>query len=1231
LLDVILRLAAFGWAALILGFLPGGAAAQHITVAGGVAGPHPLSGPNYLIVPNLGKEVGGNLFDSFLSFSLTAGQSATFTGPATIRNIIVGVTGGSQSTINGPIRSDIRGANLYLINPDGVVFRPHGSVNVSGSFYASTADYLKLGRNGRFQVTHPGGSKLTMAAPSAFGFLGARPAGITVNGAQLATVPGTLGLIGGPVTVRDGALARAGTIDVTAVAGKAVVPVAPRRVSTLPGKQFGGVILTSGAQLEVGGAGAGKPRLLSITARQLRLFDGAKILSGVRRGHAAPIFVDAHAILINGQADPNSPTEIGSQTTGPATAGRVRVTADTLRILGNGEIASTPLATGDAGSVEVDAAGRLTIDGAGANPLMVTGIDVSAGGGSNGNAGNIRVTAGRLRLAEGGTIASNTGGEGHGGRVSVGVAGRLTIAGAVGATTLTGIVARALKESTGNAGDVRVAAGSLRLAEFGAIESDTQGRGHGGDVSVKVSGEGARALTVRSNGVIAATTEGPGHGGRVAVHVNGGLKIDGAGGVLFPPSSIAAAALPGSKGNAGSVRVSTGSLSISVDGQISAATFGTGQAGNVVVAVTGRLTIDGLGANASQGGAFFVTGIDASSGAPGNGTGAGNAGRARVSAGSLAISNSGEISAATFGAGHGGAIAVRITGQLTIDGAHASPLIPTGIFSQAARGRGNGGDLSVFSGSLRVTRDGEIASGTFGSGNGGSVFVTAAGQVSIDRGGEITAVSGGGSGHGGNVTITSANLTIESGGEIFTKTFGPGSGGNIVLSSADGILIDANGKGGSTGILATATSRSTGTGGNATIDSGVLAILDGGVISTERFGSGHTGSISVGAEGKLSIDGGPTTGVTGISARSKPRSIRNAGNVMVDATALSIRFGSISASTSGAGMGGSVTVTVAGPAELTDAAQITAGTAGPGTGGTVAVSVEGALTLAGSDTGITASAMGPRSGAGGAVTVAAGSLTVDAGAEIASSTGGLGSGGDVSVVAGSDIRLSGSGPQITALSRGSGDAGQIAVVSPNLLLNDGAAISTQAKTANGGDLTLTVADLLYLRGSGITTSVHGAAGNGGNIVINSGLTILDHGTVQARAKGGNGGNITIDKYAGEYVQSTDSVVSASSQKGISGVVEINGITPLNGALVALSSELRSAVALTDSSCAARAARPQSSLIAAGRGGLPQDPDATLSALYIAGRDVRLGPPVGRRRADAAVDMSATLPLTGRCG
>ncbi|OQX27092.1 MAG: hypothetical protein BWK80_07005, partial [Desulfobacteraceae bacterium IS3] len=111
----------------------------------GTAGKIDLPGPNYAIKPEYGKQSGTNLFHSFQQFNIHNGESATFSGPASVKNIISRVTGGSASWIDGKLASTISGADLYFLNPAGVMFGSNASLDLSGSFHVSTADYLRLG------------------------------------------------------------------------------------------------------------------------------------------------------------------------------------------------------------------------------------------------------------------------------------------------------------------------------------------------------------------------------------------------------------------------------------------------------------------------------------------------------------------------------------------------------------------------------------------------------------------------------------------------------------------------------------------------------------------------------------------------------------------------------------------------------------------------------------------------------------------------------------------------------------------------------------------------------------------------------------------------------------------------------------------------------------------------------------------------------------------------------
>jgi filamentous hemagglutinin family protein len=121
--------------------IPGGASAD--VVRDGTIGPGvevQPEGPGYQIPEGHGERYGSNLFHSFHEFGLTSDQSATFTGSGGIENVLGRVTGGSPSSINGLIASEISGADLLLINPSGVLFGENARLDVSGSFHATTAD-----------------------------------------------------------------------------------------------------------------------------------------------------------------------------------------------------------------------------------------------------------------------------------------------------------------------------------------------------------------------------------------------------------------------------------------------------------------------------------------------------------------------------------------------------------------------------------------------------------------------------------------------------------------------------------------------------------------------------------------------------------------------------------------------------------------------------------------------------------------------------------------------------------------------------------------------------------------------------------------------------------------------------------------------------------------------------------------------------------------------------------
>ncbi len=177
-----------------------------------------LAGPNFDIGAALGTQAGANLFHSFTHFNINTGESATFSGPASIDNVISRVTGGSLSNIDGLLSSTIPGADVFLINPSGILFGPNASLDVDGSFHASTADQIRFPDAGVFDATNPGATVLSVAEPSAFGFLDNNPGSITVDRADLAVPVGaTLSLVGGDISISG---LQDGRATITAASGR---------------------------------------------------------------------------------------------------------------------------------------------------------------------------------------------------------------------------------------------------------------------------------------------------------------------------------------------------------------------------------------------------------------------------------------------------------------------------------------------------------------------------------------------------------------------------------------------------------------------------------------------------------------------------------------------------------------------------------------------------------------------------------------------------------------------------------------------------------------------------------------------------------------------------------------------------------------------------------------------------------------------------------------------------
>jgi len=202
---------------------------------------------SYSITEVEGQLKGSNLFHSFDKFNIDTNETAAFSGPDSVQNIISRVTGG-ESTINGTISSDIPSANLWLINPEGILFGDNAALNIQGSFHASTADYIKLRDGVKYNaVTEV--PILTSSPPQTFGFLDpiSSTANIDAGNARL-TVPEnqSVTLLGSDVSLQGTLIsAPGGNISVVSINEAGEVIYSDQGLDTSTTEEFGHLSIDS--------------------------------------------------------------------------------------------------------------------------------------------------------------------------------------------------------------------------------------------------------------------------------------------------------------------------------------------------------------------------------------------------------------------------------------------------------------------------------------------------------------------------------------------------------------------------------------------------------------------------------------------------------------------------------------------------------------------------------------------------------------------------------------------------------------------------------------------------------------------------------------------------------------------------------------------------------------------------------------------------------------------------
>ncbi|MDZ8137866.1 MAG: S-layer family protein [Nostoc sp. DedQUE04] len=537
-----------------------------------------------------GTTRGANLFHSFQEFSVPNGSTAFFNNAPDIQNILTRVTGKSKSEIDGLIKSN-RPANLFLINPNGIIFGKNASLNIGGSFVATTANALEFGNFGFFSASNPEApSPLLTVNPNALLFnqmavspiqnsstapAGKDPAGFKVSGLRVEDGKSLL-LVGGNVNMDDGQLnAYGGRVELGGLTSSGTVAL------QIDGNNFrlgfpaesarADVSLANESSVHVEAVDGGS---IAVNARNLEVLDGSVISAGIG-SNLGSVNSLAGDITLNATGEIKVLGEgsyvfnrVRSQALG--NGGNLTVNTRELLVRDGAQVATGAFGAGSSGNLKVNAEtveviGSNTVDGSSSNLT-------TQNQGATGNAGDLIINTKTLLVQDGAQVGTGTFGAGKGGNLTVNadtveVMGSNAVDGSPG-----GLFANADIGATGNGGNITINSNELLVQDgaliFTGARAGRKSPSNGGDITITT-----QKLLLQKGGVGAAT-RGAGRGGNVSVKADI-VQLSGFPAAIYSDTD--------STGDAGNLTINTKILTARDGAQVSTGTSGAGKGGNLTV------------------------------------------------------------------------------------------------------------------------------------------------------------------------------------------------------------------------------------------------------------------------------------------------------------------------------------------------------------------------------------------------------------------------------------------------------------------------------------------------------------------------------------------------------------------------------------------------------------------------------------------------------------------------
>lgn len=1154
----------------LIGFLSLVIASPHQAVAQ-ITPDNTLGTENSVVTPNLnirglpadliegGASRGATLFHSFLEFNVGDLQRVYFANPTGIENIFSRVTGTDISDILGTLGVN-GGANLFFINPNGIIFGENARLDVAGSFVASTANSWVFSNGFEFSATNPEAPPLLTINVTPGLQSGGNPQGNISNAGNL-TVGKNLTLTGSNLNLQ-GRLEAGGNLTLQALDTLQVRDSATNPFIAAAG---GKLIVQGNQSVDIFALNHPDSGLFSMGDMILRsrntvggdahYWSGGNFRIEKLDGSLGDLF-SPYDPIIRSLGDVSFDTYFGASlhilAGGSVDIGTVIISEPETGTLGS-DFIDERVQLSDGSEIQINGSQQPTLDiRAGVDPAQIgspgiTGINFSdfffpttpvptnITTSANLNVGyisidlpngivfltnqykpNTSLTGGDITITEfGGIDALGIGGDGSAvvfdSRSNItllsssintssntGNAGDITLLAQNSISLTNGAEIESVASGLGNAGNINIKSDSLSLDNDAHLNTSTLGLGNGGNLNINT-----RSLSVTNGAYLTADTYGQGDAGSINIQATDTIFFSGADINGFP-TSITSSVAPGAGGNGGNLNITTRSLLVNNGAYLSTGTFGQGDAGSINIQATDTISVSSTDSNGFPSSITSYVALGAE----------GNGGNLNITTRALSLSDSSYLSAGTLGEGSAGNIQVTATDFVDISGSNSSNGLSSGLFANSERGaNGAAGNITVNTGTFRLA-DGALVNTLSNTGDAGDVTINANTFETVG-GGQILTLSRG-AGDAGNLTINATDsITIAGSDPTFASRFAIFSP-NVV-----------NNQGAASALITDADLGSTGNGGNLFLNTSSLTVTHGAVLSASTYGTGDGGNLLINTRNLSLTDGAIVSASTfGTGDGGDLRVMNfNQATELVEVSGNSVLFALVGKGNTGDG--GNLTINTD-RLLVSDRAQIATSTFGAGNAGDLTVNAADSVAVSGNSL-LFARTLETATGDGGNLTIDTGRLIVE-NSRISASTLGAGDAGDLTVTASDSVDLSNQSILSAIVNENAtGNGGNLTLDTGQLVMRNSLLSTSTLGTGDAGDVTIIASDSVEARDNSlISTSVgENATGDGGNLTIDTGQLLLqDRSGISTATLGtGKAGNLTI--IAADSVEvNTNSLVSA---------------------------------------------------------------------------------------------------------